>query len=86
VIQTSESLRHLKTPYNSYEHTGLPPTPIDSPGALALKAALHPAAGSWRYFVTVNLRTGDTRFATTFQQHLHNQQLYIEYCQTSKAC
>ncbi|MDX6307425.1 MAG: hypothetical protein QOI06_471 [Nocardioidaceae bacterium] len=86
VIQTSRALRNLKTPYNSYTRLGLPPTAIDSPGEVALKAALHPAQGSWRYFVTVNLRTGDTRFASTFKQQLENEQLYHRYCQTSSAC
>ncbi len=86
VIQTTDKLRDLDTPYNTYKYTGLPPTPIGSPGELALKAALHPAPGNWLYFVTVNLRTGETLFAHTFAEHLQNRQLYIEYCQTSKAC
>ncbi len=86
VVQANQSLRNLATPYNTYRHAGLPPTAIDSPGELALHAALHPAKGSWLYFVTVNLRTGDTRFATTYAQHLHNVALYQQYCQTSSAC
>lgn len=86
VIATSNNLREIDSPYNSYLRTGLPPTAIDSPGELALKAALHPAHGSWRYFVTVNLRTGETRFATTFQQQLRNEQLYHQYCATSPSC
>ena len=65
VVQANQGLRNLATPYNTYKHAGLPPTPIDSPGAMALQAALHPAPGSWLYFVTVNLRTGETLFATT---------------------
>jgi peptidoglycan lytic transglycosylase G len=85
-IGTSKNLRSLDSPYNTYTLTGLPPTPIDSPGADALHAALHPASASYLYFVTVNLRTGQTRFATTFAQHLHNVALYKQYCQTSDAC
>ncbi len=86
VVQTTQSLRDLNTPYNSYQRTGLPPTAIDSPGALALKAALHPAPGTWRYFVTVNLTTGKTLFATSYQDHLHNVALLHEYCQSHPSC
>jgi UPF0755 protein len=41
----------LNSPYNSYTHPGLPPTPIDNPGANSLKAAVQPAAGDWMYYV-----------------------------------
>lgn len=86
VVQTSDNLRRLDTPYNTYLRVGLPPTAIDSPGQVALQAALHPDKGSWRYFVTVNLRTGETRFATSYGDHLRNVALYNEYCQSSDAC
>ena len=59
------------SPYNTYKHKGLPPGPIDSPGAAAIQAVLHPAAGNWLYFVTVNPKTGDTRYTSSpaqFQQ------------------
>lgn len=39
------------SPYNTYLHDGLPPTPISNPGAEALDAAVHPAAGDWMYYV-----------------------------------
>lgn len=85
-VETTQQQRDSNSPYNSYKYYGLPPTPIDSPGQQALEAALHPAAGSWLYFVTVNLRTGETLFATTYAQHLQDNQQYIAYCQTSTAC
>jgi UPF0755 protein len=39
------------TPYNTYLHDGLPPTPISNPGADALQAAIHPTPGNWIYYV-----------------------------------
>jgi len=41
------------SPYNTYTHHGYPPGPYDSPGEATLTAALHPATGSWLYFVTL---------------------------------
>jgi len=59
------------SPYNTYKHKGLPPGPIDNPGAAAIQAVLHPTAGPWLYFVTVNPKTGETRYTSSpaqFQQ------------------
>lgn len=58
------------TPFNTYVHAGLPATPINSPGAAAIKAALNPAKGPWLYFVTVNLDTGETKFAKNYNKFL----------------
>jgi len=59
-----------ESPYNTYKRTGLPPAPICSPGAAALKAALHPAETEAMYFVADN--TGHTRFASTIGEHNAN--------------
>jgi len=55
--------------YNTYLHKGLPAGPISNPGDKAIAAALHPAKGSWLFFVTVDLSTGETVFSTTDAQH-----------------
>lgn len=78
VYVTGQHNGHLTTaqtrtpsPYNTYLHKGLPPTPIDSPGEVALRAALHPTPGSWIYFVTID-KAGRSAFATTNADRLRN--------------
>ncbi len=60
------------SPYNTYTHTGIPPGPYDSPGQEALTAALHPAVGTYLYFVT--LPKEGTEFVDTEQQFFALQQ------------
>ena len=55
--------------YNTYLHKGLPVGPISNPGDAAIKAALHPATGTWLFFVTTDLATGKTVFSDTLAQH-----------------
>ena len=68
VAVTTDEIDNTDSPYNTYQYAGLPPGPINSPGDAAIKAALHPADGPWYYYVTVNLRTGETKFGTTYQR------------------
>jgi len=56
-----------KTPYNTYTNHGLPPTPIAMPGADAIMAVLHPAAGSSLYFVARG--DGGHQFSDTLKEH-----------------
>ncbi len=53
---------NFPSPYNTYAHAGLPPGPIDNPGNMAIRAALHPAHGNFLFFLTINSRTGATLF------------------------
>ncbi|WP_440710372.1 endolytic transglycosylase MltG [Herbiconiux sp. YIM B11900] len=55
--------------YNTYLYPGLPAGPISNPGDDAINAALHPADGSWLFFVTVDLDTGETVFSDTIEEH-----------------
>jgi UPF0755 protein len=55
------------TPYNTYVHTGLPPTPIAMPGREALRAAVDPAPGEALYFVSRG--DGSHVFSATLEEH-----------------
>ncbi|HQR28666.1 MAG TPA: endolytic transglycosylase MltG [Nocardioides sp.] len=85
VALTQEDLA-IDSPFNTYRNPGLPPTPIESPGDDAIRAATNPADGDWYYYVTVNLRTGETKFAETYPEFLRYKAEFQEYCLTSKAC
>ena len=54
----------VASPYNTYRVTGLPPTPIASPGRAALEAALNPPKGPYLYYVVVE-PDGKEAFSTT---------------------
>jgi UPF0755 protein len=85
-VWTTESMRSNESPYNTYQHTGLPPGPIGNPGETTLKAALAPADGSWLYWVVVNLKTGETVFSNTLAEHNAAVEQFKQYCTTSSAC
>jgi UPF0755 protein len=55
------------TPYNTYVHAGLPPTPICMPGRAALEAAVNPAAGKSLYFVAKG--DGTHEFSDNLRAH-----------------
>ncbi len=60
-------LEDQTNPYNSYRHSGLPPSPIALVGRAALHAALHPAAGEALYFVARG--DGSHVFSATIEEH-----------------
>jgi UPF0755 protein len=59
-----------KTPYNTYQIDGLPPTPIANPGRDALAAVLNPQVTEDIYFVADG--TGGHVFAATLKDHRAN--------------
>ena len=70
----TESDLNLKSPYNTYVHSGLPPGPICNPGRASILAALHPASTKYLYFVSNN--HGGHRFARTLAEHQRNVARY----------
>ncbi|OKJ70022.1 endolytic transglycosylase MltG [Streptomyces sp. CB02460] len=69
-LDTTTGDTKLASPYNSYAHKGLPPTPIGNPGEQAMSAAITPTPGPWLYFVTV--APGDTRFTDDYAEQQRN--------------
>lgn len=56
-------------PYNTYQHTGLPPGAIANPGLKSLEAALRPAATDFLFFVAKADGSGGHIFSTDVDAH-----------------
>lgn len=82
-VYSSEQALNDDNAWNTYVHTGLPAGPISNPGDTAIDAAMHPADGDWLYFVTVDLNTGETKFAATLDEHERYVAELQEWCQAN---
>ncbi|CED92296.1 endolytic transglycosylase MltG [Actinomyces succiniciruminis] len=80
-IPSADEIADDANAYNTYQHAGLTPTPIGSPSEAAIQAVVNPPAGDWLYFVTVNLETGETLFATTHEEQVANTEKLSAYCE-----
>jgi UPF0755 protein len=67
----------LKTPspYNLYLHTGLPPTPIDSPGLDSIVDTITPTATSYWFYISG--KDGAMHYAATLEGHNDNIAKYM---------
>ena len=59
----------IDSPYNTYQHEGLPPGPIANPGMASIEAVLSPADTDYLYFVAD--RSGHNHYAYTYDEHLN---------------
>jgi UPF0755 protein len=66
--RTSDADRARPGAYNTYLNIGLPVSPIGSPSAAAIGAALNPEPGAWRYFVKCQ-KDGASCFSVTREEH-----------------
>jgi UPF0755 protein len=72
-VLTYDDLK-IDSPYNTYKHPGLPPTPISNPGLAALEAAAAPAHVDYLYYVARNDGSGRHYFSKAYAQFLIDQQ------------
>jgi len=64
------------SPYNTYLHNGLTPTPISNPGLDSISAALDPADTDSLYYLS-NPKTHELIFSKTLEEHNKNRELYL---------
>ena len=61
--------------YNTYIHTGLPPTPIANPGLASIEAARRPQTSPYWFYL--HAPDGSTHYATTIKEHNLNIDKYL---------
>lgn len=66
----------LASPMNTYQQTGLPPSPICSPGIDAIKAAIRPASGSYMYYLHDANKV--LRASNTYEEHQLYYSTYVK--------
>ncbi|MBU0951691.1 MAG: endolytic transglycosylase MltG [Elusimicrobia bacterium] len=71
---TYKDLR-INSPYNTYEHHGLPPGPICNPGMPSIQAALNPANTDLMFFFSNG--KGTHEFSKYYKQHLEKQKKHL---------
>ena len=68
--------KKIDSPYNTYEHTGLPPHPISNPSLDAINAVLNPATTDCLYYLHDSNHI--THCAATYAEHQANITLYLK--------
>ena len=66
----SERDLQSRSPWNTRNHAGLPPTPISNPDLAAIQAAAHPAKTDYVYFINRVCGDGALRFTASYAQFL----------------
>lgn len=67
----------VDSPYNTYQHRGLPPGPVSNPGLVAINAAIHPTPSDYNYFLA-RPDTGETIFSKTLDEHNAAKAKYLK--------
>ncbi len=67
----------IASPYNTYQHAGLPPGPVSNPGLTAIDAAVRPTESDYVYFLS-RPDTGETIFTKTLDEHNAAKAKYLK--------
>lgn len=66
VLSVEDTL--IESPYNTYQKSGLPPTPISAPGMRAISSVLNPTETDYLYFFTD--QNGENHYSKSYQEHI----------------
>ncbi len=73
--QVSADDLKIQSPYNTYLHAGLPPTPICNPGIEAIRAAIYPQQSDYLYFL--HPLNSPAVYSKTLEEHNKNKAKYL---------
>ena len=74
-VVTSNDIKTIDSPYNTYKYKGLPPHPIANPGINAINAVLNPKETDCIFYLHDKFR--EIHCAVTYQEHLENIDKYL---------
>ena len=83
-LTTTDEQRAKDSPYNTYLHNGLPPTPINNPGTASMEAAVTPIKSDYLYWVVTDPDKGTTAYAKTLADHEKNVKKFQAWGQDHK--
>ncbi len=66
----------IKSPYNTYLYTGLPPSPICNPSLSSITAVLSPEDSLFWYYISGS--DGVMHYAKTHDEHIQNVQKFLK--------
>ncbi|SHN55310.1 endolytic transglycosylase MltG [Desulfovibrio litoralis] len=73
---TKKQLNDAQNRYNTYQHAGMPPGPICSPGLASIKAALKPELHKYLFFVATGKPDGSHTFSENYDDHKKAVKIY----------
>ena len=78
IRRITHKMLRTNSPYNTYRHAGLPPTPICMPSIAAIDAVLNYRHHVYLYFCAKEDFSGYHNFAATYREHRANAKRYTQ--------
>ncbi len=74
-VVKGNDIRNTDSPFNTYNHSGLPPHPISNPGLSAIEAVLNPTETDCIFYL--HDRSRQIHCSITYEEHLKNIDKYL---------
>ncbi len=75
-VELAKEIDENNSPYNTYKHRELPPTPISNPGIQAINATLHPNRHNYLYFIAIS--DNSVQYSKTIEEHQQKINKYLK--------